>query len=45
MFSEIEAAGFETYYDSVTDSVIGYMKEDSKDGYTNKGTWISYMDK
>jgi len=44
MFSEIRAAGFETYYDEATESMIGYLKEKSGDGYTEAGTWVSYLD-
>lgn len=45
MHSEIMAAGFETTYDEASGSNIGYMKEDSQDGYTKAGTWISFIDK
>jgi len=46
MYSEIEAAGFETYYDNATVSMIGYLKSAGKDsGYTPAGTWINYLDK
>lgn len=45
MYSEVEAAGFETYYDNSTASAIGYLPTAGKDGHTAAGTWISYMDK
>lgn len=45
MHSEIVAAGFETIFDEASGSNIGYLKEDSADGYTKAGTWISYVDK
>lgn len=45
MYSEIEAAGFETYYDNSTVSMIGYLASEGKDGYTPSGTWINYLDK
>jgi len=44
MFSEIEAAGFDTYYDNSTASMIGYLKNDYADGDVAAGTWISYLD-
>lgn len=44
MFSEIEAAGFETYFDKATASMIGYLKSEGKDNYTPAGTWMSYLD-
>jgi chitinase len=42
MYSEIVAAGFENYYDNVTQSDIGYLSKDSADGVTKKGVWITY---
>lgn len=45
MFSEIRAAGFETYYDEATASSIGYLKSESGDGSTPAGTWVSFLDK
>jgi len=45
MASEIDAAGFETFYDEKSGSTIGYLEKNSKDGYTKAGTWISYVDK
>merc|ERR1712130_419161 len=44
MYSEIEAAGFETCFDNVTQSNVGYMLNTAKDGYTQSGVWISYQD-
>eukprot|EP00486_Rosalina_sp_Unknown_P014235 CAMPEP_0201591574 /NCGR_PEP_ID=MMETSP0190_2-20130828/189713_1 /ASSEMBLY_ACC=CAM_ASM_000263 /TAXON_ID=37353 /ORGANISM="Rosalina sp." /LENGTH=376 /DNA_ID=CAMNT_0048049967 /DNA_START=259 /DNA_END=1389 /DNA_ORIENTATION=+ len=43
MYSEIQAAGFETCFDNTTNSAIGYMVS-PKDGYTAEGVWISYQD-
>eukprot|EP00483_Globobulimina_turgida_P002480 UN02484 len=43
MYSEVEAAGFETCFNSDTSSNIGYAIN-PKDGYTAKGVWISYQD-
>jgi hypothetical protein len=46
MYSEIEAAGFETFEDEASMSTIGYMKEHrGKDNFTEGGTWISYLSK
>lgn len=45
MYSEIVAAGFESYFDNSTQTMIGYLKEEGKDGYTPAGTWINYLDK
>jgi len=44
MFSEIRAAGCPSYYDPITKSNIAYCAEESTDGYTAAGTWISYND-
>ena len=44
MYSEILAAGGETYYDNATQSSIMFFPTEGKDGYTAKGTWISYND-
>merc|ERR1719361_2145767 len=44
MYSEIEAAGFETCFENVTQSNVGYMVGTSKDGYTQQGVWVSYQD-
>jgi len=43
MYSEILAAGFETYFDENAAAAIGYLKEKSGDAYTEAGTWISYL--
>eukprot|EP01084_Bolivina_argentea_P228814 386362_1 len=43
MYSEIQAAGFDSCFDSVTQSAIGYATN-PKDGYTAQGVWISYID-
>mmetsp|Transcript_72435 Transcript_72435/g.65136 ORF Transcript_72435/g.65136 Transcript_72435/m.65136 type:complete len:447 (+) Transcript_72435:138-1478(+) len=42
MYSEIQAAGFETCFNNATQSNIGYAVS-PKDGYTAKGVWISYQ--
>jgi chitinase len=42
MYSEIKAAGFEMFWDNQTQSDIGYLSQDSTDGYTAKGTWLTY---
>jgi len=42
MFSEFQTAGFETCFENVTQSNIGYMV-DPQDGYTEKGVWFSYL--
>lgn len=45
MWSEIVAAKPMTYYDNVTQSVIGYFPSNGADGgYTEAGTWLSYND-
>ena len=44
MYSEIEAAGPEYYYDTGTQSMIAYQKTDSADGWTKAGTWMTYND-
>jgi len=44
MFSEITAAGFMTHYDENSASMIGYLAQEGKDGYTPAGTWVSYLD-
>ena len=33
-----------SYFDETTQSHIGYISEDSGDGYTEAGTWVSYND-
>jgi len=45
MFSEIQAAGFESYYDNATETKIGYLKSEGKDGDVPAGTWVNYLDK
>jgi GH18 family chitinase len=44
MYSEIVTAGFDTYYDNSTSSMIGYLASEGKDSYTPAGTWINYLD-
>lgn len=44
MHSEIRAAGFEVFYHEESGSHIGYLREDSGDGFTRAGTWISFLD-
>jgi len=44
MYSEIQAAGFESHYDDATESVMGYLPNQGQDGVTAAGTWISYLD-
>jgi len=45
MYSEIQAAQPETFYDTKTQSAIGYLTKAGADGYTAQGTWITYNDK
>lgn len=45
MYSEIQAAQPETFYDTKTQSTIGYLTQAGADGYTAKGTWITFNDK
>lgn len=46
MSSEIQAVtDMLYYYDKDTQSAIGYLKENSKDGWTEGGTWFSYTDR
>jgi GH18 family chitinase len=40
---EIEAAGFDTYFDTETQTNIGYLTQQGDDGYTWAGTWVSYQ--
>lgn len=42
MYSEIQAAGFQTCFNNDTMSNIGYAVS-PKDGYTEAGVWISYQ--
>ena len=44
MFSEIRAAGCSSFLDEETFSHISYCEEDSADGHTKAGTWISWND-
>jgi len=43
MYSEIEAAGFQTCFNNATQSNIGYAVSPT-DGYTAAGSWLSYQD-
>ena len=46
MYSEILAVqDAELYYDKATQTALGYLKQDSMDGWTEGGTWFSYNDK
>ena len=42
LYSEIQNAGLDECFDNVTMSNIGYAIS-PKDGYTAKGTWISFQ--
>ena len=42
MYSEIQAAGPEEFYDNQTQTTIGYLTKDSADDWTKAGTWITY---
>ncbi|XP_065187079.1 acidic mammalian chitinase-like [Sycon ciliatum] len=42
MVSEIDASGPQTFYDKKTETMIAYLPEDSSDGWTKAGTWITY---
>jgi chitinase len=44
MYSEIEAGKPATYYDSTSQSMIGFWNATGADGWTEPGTWISYND-
>lgn len=44
MFSEIEAAGPDWFYDQPTQTMIAYQTTDSQDGWTKAGTWMTYND-
>lgn len=44
MYSEIIAAGFETFSEPISAAKIGYLKKASGDGATKAGTWVSYLD-
>lgn len=43
MYSNIQKAGFQTYYDNATGTNIGYMNSTAKDGWTQEGVWIAYQ--
>eukprot|EP01083_Nonionella_stella_P235989 829252_1 len=43
MYSQIQAAGFQTWYDSTAGTNIGYMNSTAKDGWTAEGVWIAYQ--
>jgi len=45
MYSNIINAGFETYYDNVSGTNIGYMTGQAKDSWTAEGVWIAYQGK
>jgi chitinase len=45
MYSEMQKAKFTTWFDNVTQSDIAYMEQDSEDGVTKKGVWVTYNDK
>jgi len=45
MYSEIEAAKPTVYYDTTSQSTIGFWNSTGADGWTAAGTWISYNDK
>jgi chitinase len=45
MYSEILAAGFQTYFDPKTKSNIGYLSQAGADGHTSAGAWVTYNDK
>jgi chitinase len=45
MMSELYQANFTTYFDNVTQSNIGYMNEDAKDGSVKKGVWATFNDR
>lgn len=46
MYSEILAIqDARLYYDKLTQTAVGYLKQDSRDGWTKGGTWFSYNNK
>ena len=45
MYSEVVAAGVQYYYDHATQTAIGYLQQDSNDGWSRKGMWVSFSDK
>jgi len=44
MYSEVQAAQPMTYYDTTTQSMIGFLNTMSVDGWTTAGTWLTYND-
>jgi len=44
MYSEIQAGKPTTYYDTTSQSTIGFWNSMGADGWTEAGTWISYND-
>ncbi len=43
MYSEIlEVRDAKSFYDEETHTMVGYLKHDSSDGWTQGGTWFSY---
>lgn len=42
MYSETIAANPTNYYNNATQTMIGYFENDSSDGWTKAGTWITY---
>ena len=45
LFSEIQnVKDLKYYYDTSTQTAIGYVEYDSSDGWTESGTWFSYSD-
>jgi chitinase len=44
MYSEVQAAQPTYYYDSTSQSAIGFWNTMGADGWTEPGTWISYND-
>lgn len=45
LYSEIQAiSDAEYYYDKTTQTAIGYVWQNSSDGWTEGGTWFSYND-
>jgi chitinase len=44
MYSEVQAAKPTYYYDTTSQSAIGFWSAEGADGWTEPGTWISYND-
>jgi len=44
MYSETQAAKPSYYYDTATQSAIGFFNSQGSDGYTTAGTWLTYND-